>query len=181
VKTLLYFVHPYPRRSRVNVALRAAVETLEGITVRDLYQRYPDFYVDVPLEQRLLLEHQLIVFQHPLQWFGAPALLKEWLDAVLRRGWAYSGGRALQGRRWLQAVSVADPAEVFAREGRCGFTIEELLRPFEASARQCGMHWQDPFLVYRSATLEPAAIEQQAQAYRAHLATLAETAQEQPA
>ncbi len=180
MKALLYFVHPYPRKSRVNVALRQAAAALDQITVRDLYEQYPDFYIDVPTEQNLLLEHQLIVFQHPMQWFGAPALLKEWLDTVLRRGWAYSGGRALQGKHWLQAVSTGDPAEAFGREGRYGFAVDELLRPFQASARLCGMHWHEPFLVYRSAALDPAAIEQQARAYRNRLERFAETAQEQP-
>lgn len=178
MKTLLYFVHPYPRKSRVNVALREAAATLDQLSVRDLYEHYPDFYIDVPAEQRLLLEHELIVFQHPMQWFGAPALLKEWFDTVLRRGWAYGDRRALQGKLWLQAVSTSDPADTFSPDGRYGMTMNELLRPFEASARLCGMRWHEPFLVYRSAALDPAAIEQQAQTYRVRLEQIGRSLQE---
>lgn len=169
MKTLLYFVHPYPRTSRLNVALRAAAASLDQVEIRDLYERYPDFYIDVPAEQRLLLEHELIVFQHPMQWFGAPALLKEWFDTVLRRGWAYGDRRALQGKHWLQAVSTGESADTFGPEGRFGMTMHELLRPFEASARLCGMHWHEPFVVYRKAALEPAELGQKAEAYRRQL------------
>ena len=172
MKTLLFFVHPYPRKSRLNVALRDAAARLDQVTVRDLYERYPDFYIDVPAEQRLLLEHELIVFQHPMQWFGAPALLKEWFDMVLRRGWAYGERRALQGKHWLQAVSTGEPEHTFGPDGRYGMTMHELLRPFEASARLCGMRWHQPFLVYRKAALDPVAIERQTESYVARLEQL---------
>jgi glutathione-regulated potassium-efflux system ancillary protein KefG len=126
----------------------------------------------------LQLEHELIVFQHPMQWFGAPALLKEWFDMVLRRGWAYGDRRALQGKHWLQAVSTSEPADTFGPDGRYGMTMEELLRPFEASARLCGMHWHDPFLVYRKATLDAAGLEQKGQAYRSRLEEIGQAQRE---
>lgn len=106
-KILVLFAHPAYRRSRSNRALRAAVEALDGVTFHDLYETYPDFAVDVDREQALLAEHDVIVCLHPFFWYSAPALVKEWLDLVLEHGWAYGHeGRQLEGKRWLQAVTV---------------------------------------------------------------------------
>lgn len=173
MKTLLYFVHPQPRKSRVNRTLRAAVETLGQVTLRDLYELYPDFYIDVRREQEALLAHELIVFQHPFYWYSAPALLKEWLDSVLARGWAYGrGGDKMMGKQWLQAISTGGSTESYSSTGRHGFTLAELLRPFEATARLCGMHWHQPFLVQDALDLDQAAIERHARAYRSRLEDL---------
>lgn len=40
-----------------------------------------------PWEQQLLLEHDIIVFQH-FYWYSCPAILKEWMDRVLEYGFA---------------------------------------------------------------------------------------------
>ena len=62
---------------------------MEGVRLHDLYEAYPDFLIDVEAEQALLLEHDVIVFQHPVYWYSSPAILKEWQDLVLEHGFAY--------------------------------------------------------------------------------------------
>ena len=57
--------HPLLHKSRVNRKLVAAVEGMEGVTVRLMYDLYPDFFIDVRREQELLLQHDLTVWQHP--------------------------------------------------------------------------------------------------------------------
>jgi len=83
---LILFAHPALEKSRVNRRLVAAVQGLEGVTFHDLYEAYPDFYIDVKHEQRLLEAHDIIAFQHPLYWYSTPSLLKEWQDLVLEHG-----------------------------------------------------------------------------------------------
>ena len=46
-QVLILFAHPALEKSRVNRALVAAVQGLEGVTFNDLYEAYPDFDVDV--------------------------------------------------------------------------------------------------------------------------------------
>lgn len=82
---LLIYVHPEPRQSVANKALLNAVRDLENLTIHDLYAVYPDFFIDIHHEQALLCQHQVIVFQFPLQTYSCPALLKEWQDRVLTR------------------------------------------------------------------------------------------------
>ena len=100
---LLTFAHPAYHKSRANRALLEAVQTLDRLTVNDLYETYPDFMIDVPREQELLLSHDVLVFQHPFYWYSSPAHLKEWLDLVLTHGFAYGHeGKALLGKKWLK-------------------------------------------------------------------------------
>jgi glutathione-regulated potassium-efflux system ancillary protein KefG len=143
------FAHPAFERSRVNRALLEAVRGLEGVTVHDLYEAYPDFAIDVPREQRLLVEHDVIVWQHPFYWYSSPALLKEWLDLVLEHGFAFGAeGRALEGKWALQAITTGGGEESYARDGSNGRTIAEFLAPFEQTARLCRMTWLPPFVVH---------------------------------
>ena len=94
-KILILFAHPAKRKSKINKALIQAVQGLENVTVNDLYSKYPDFMIDIKTEQQLLLEHDIIIIQHPFYWYQAPAIVKEWLDLVLEHGWAYgSKGKA---------------------------------------------------------------------------------------
>jgi len=87
-KVLLIYAHPESQDSVANRVLLKPATQLENVTVHDLYARYPDFFIDIPYEQALLREHDVIVFQHPLYTYSCPALLKEWLDRVLSRGFA---------------------------------------------------------------------------------------------
>lgn len=60
-------------------------------------------FIDTPYEQALLREHDVIVFQHPLYTYSCPALLKEWLDRVLSRGFASGPGET----NWWESTGVA--------------------------------------------------------------------------
>jgi len=62
---LVLFAHPAIQKSRVNRRLAAAARGVEGVTVHDLYETYPDFDIDVPREQSLLVLHDIVVLQHP--------------------------------------------------------------------------------------------------------------------
>ena len=148
-KALVICAHPYPERSRAGKALRHALGGVEGVTVHDLYDAYPHFVIDVPREQKLLGDHDLIVMQHPIFWYSLPALLKEWMDQVLTYGWAYGkGGVALHGKQLLSAVTCGGSRDSYSAEGSVRYSIQELLRPIEATARLCGLTLVDPFVVY---------------------------------
>ncbi len=148
-RVLVLHAHPAPHKSRVNSKLFAALAGLEGITRRDLYATYPDLLIDVEAEQALLLEHDVIVFQHPFYWYSSPALLKEWQDVVLAYGFAYGRqGNALVGKMWLNAVTTGGGKSSYREGGMNRFGMRELLRPFEATARLCGMTFLPPFVIH---------------------------------
>ena len=86
--------HPQQEHSRVNHALmQGAARAAPGrVEVRDLYALYPDYLIDVEAEQAQLAGAQLVVWQHPIHWYGMPPLMKLWLDEVFTFGWAYGPG-----------------------------------------------------------------------------------------
>ncbi len=164
---LILFAHPALERSRVNVRLAAAARDLPGVTFHDLYQRYPDFDIDVEREQELLENHDIVVMQHPFFWYSTPALIKEWEDLVLQHGWAYgNGGTALAGKTMLNALTAGAPEEAYCRVGRNRYTVRELLAPLEQTALLCGMDYLPPFIVHATYTLDAADIERHAEDYR---------------
>jgi glutathione-regulated potassium-efflux system ancillary protein KefG len=170
---LVLFAHPALHRSRANAAMTAALRDVAGVTVHDLYDSYPDFLIDVAREQALLHDHDAIVFQHPFYWYSAPALAKEWLDLVLTHGWAYGdGGTALAGKLWMSAITTGGSESDYAANGANQFSIDDLMRPFEATASLCGMIWQAPFVMHDSRVAGPRALEDSARAYRARILAL---------
>ena len=148
-RILILFAHPVLERSRVNRRLLAAVRDVAGVTVHDLYDAYPTLYIDVKREQRLLLDHDVIVFQHPFYWYSTPAILKEWQDLVLEHGWAYGhSGTQLRGKITFNAITTGGPETAYRRGGYNRFTIRELLAPWDQTAHLCGMRYLGPFVVH---------------------------------
>ena len=153
-RILIIFAHPALQKSRINVELSKAINSIEGVTFRDLYELYPDFLIDVNIEQQLLLEHDVIVFQHPFYWYSGPAIIKEWIDLVLQYGFAYGHeGTALVGKYMMNAISTGASAEAYTKEGVHYYDIREFLRPFERTAALCGMNYIPPFVVHHSSEL----------------------------
>jgi glutathione-regulated potassium-efflux system ancillary protein KefG len=167
MRVMVLSAHPRPGRSIVQRAMRAAIAGLPGITVRDLYADYPDLLIDARREQAALAACDLLVLQHPLYWYSAPAIVKEWLDIVLEEGWAYgTGGDRLHGKFMLNAVSTGGPQEAYHGHGRNRFPVRSLLVPFDQTAYLCGMGWLEPFVIHAGRRLEPAALSSRTERYR---------------
>jgi glutathione-regulated potassium-efflux system ancillary protein KefG len=165
-RILVLLAHPVRRRSRANAAMAAAARQVEGVRLHDLYEAYPDFLIDVEAEQSLLLEHDVIVFQHPLYWYSSPAMLKEWEDLVLEHGFAYGReGTALAGKSLLSAVTAGGGESAYTPGGLNRYAIEEFLRPFEATARLCHMRWLPPFILHGTHLMETPELERHAAEY----------------
>ena len=167
MRLLVLFAHPRPRQSVVQRAMLAAVNGLQDITVRDLYAVYPDFMIDARREQALLLEHDLVVLQHPMYWYSSPAIIKEWLDVVLEEGWAYGpGGTRLNGKFLMNALSTGGPTEAYHSKGRNRFAVRQLLAPYDQTAYLCGMAWLEPFVIHSGRKLDVATLTHKAENYR---------------
>jgi len=164
---LVLFAHPAIRNSRVNRRLVAAVRDLNGVTVNDLYDEYPDLNIDVTREQELLAAHEIVVFQHPFYWYSTPAILKEWQDLVLEHGWAYGhDGDALRGKALLSAMTTGGSEDAYCAKGSNRFSVRQLLAPIEQTARLCGMDFLPPFVVHGTFRLTASEIEDHAVDYR---------------
>ncbi|MDF2696732.1 MAG: Glutathione-regulated potassium-efflux system ancillary protein KefF [Labilithrix sp.] len=170
---LLLHAHPYPRRSRANRALLRAVEDLPGLSVRSLYDRYPDFAIDVDEEKAALLEAKVIVWQCPFYWYGVPSLMQHWFEKVLEHGWAYGhGGDALSGKRVFWVTTTGSDASGYQPDGMHSHPFHLFITPIEQTARFCGMDWEEPLIVHGAHKIGDLELERYGRTYRQRLETL---------
>lgn len=159
-KLLILFAHPVFEKSRVHKRMVNHVRHLEHIHFHDLYETYPDLDIDIKKEQQLLLEHDVIIWQHPFYWYSAPAIIKQWLDLVLEHNWAYGAkGKMLTGKKIFNAISCGGSEEAYKETGRNRYSIPQFLAPFEQTARLCNMQYLPPFVIHGTHRLSEADIE----------------------
>ena len=165
--------HPQQQHSRVNRTLmRAAAQAApERVEVRDLYALYPDYLIDAPAEQAALAAARLVVWQHPVHWYGMPPLMKLWLDEVFAFGWAYGpGGRALQGKDLWLAASTGGPLQSYQPAGYNRYFFDAFLPPYEQTAALAGMRFLPPLLLHGAHRLDDAELAAHAAVYAQRLA-----------
>ena len=174
----LIYAHPHPDRSRANRALLDAARAVPTVAVRSLYDLYPDFSFDVAAERRVLADARLVVWQHPIMWYAAPALLKLWFDSVLTHGWAYGeGGTALAGKSCLWVTTIGAEPDGYTPAGIHQHPFDAFVPVMEMTARYCGMRWLDPIVVHGAHRISNAQLHEHAVRYADTLrAFVAETA-----
>jgi glutathione-regulated potassium-efflux system ancillary protein KefF len=152
-----------------------AVQDMPGLRMRSLYDLYPDFHIDAAAEQAALRDASLIVWQHPMHWYGTPPLFGMWMDKVLEHGWAYGAdGQALRGKQVMWAVTTGGASTDFMR---CADTdLAVLAQPLRSAAELCGMRWLPPHALHGVATLDAAALQAASARYRDLLAAHAQPA-----
>lgn len=172
-KILILFAHPRFERSVNNAMLVKNIPAIPEITFHDLYEKYPDFNIDMEYEKKLLSEHQIIVWHHPFYWYSSPPLLKQWIDIVLEFGWAYGpGGNALAGKLAFNAITTGGPLTAYTREGHNRYTINELLAPFDQTAVLCKMIYLPPFAINGTHRIDNSTLTKQSEWYQTLLERL---------
>ncbi len=174
-KVLILFAHPAMEKSRVHQRLVEHIPRSASIRFHDLYERYPDCDLDVRYEQRLLLQHDVVIFQHPFYWYSSPAIIKQWQDLVWEHGWAYgSEGHALAGKKFMNAISAGGSKKSYTETGRNKFSIADYLIPFRQTAHLCGVEYLPPFVIHGTHRLSETDMDLHALQYEQMLLALSQ-------
>lgn len=136
--------------------------TLAHVEVRDLYELYPALHVNEEEEQDALVRADAIVFQYPIYWYSAPALMKEWVDVVLQSGFAFGDGSVLRDKKAVLAVSTGGDAYSYSEDGKHGAGFDVYLQPMAMTAKFCGMELRDSFVSHNVRELDYDAINTRA-------------------
>jgi NAD(P)H dehydrogenase (quinone) len=93
------------------------------------------FAPDVEAEIAKIEAADLMIWQFPLWWFGAPGILKGWVDRVFAMGRTYGGGRVygtgrFKGKRALLSLTTGGPSSAYAPDGFNG-DLAAILRPIQ--------------------------------------------------
>lgn len=165
-KILIQFAHPVLSRSNVQKTLLRYCQQLKGVTINDLYEHYPDLYINVQREQELLVQHDIVVFQHPFYWYSSPAIVKQWMDLVLEYNWAYGArGNVLAGKKMFNAISCGGGKDAYTDGGYNNFPVKQFLLPFQQTATLCKMEYLPPFVVHGSFHITKGAVERYGELY----------------
>ena len=166
--------HPQQQHSRVNHALmHGAARAAPGrVEVRDLYALYPDYLIDVQAEQAQLAAARLVVWQHPIHWYGMPPLMKLWLDEVFAFGWAYGPfGHALQGKDLWLVATTGGPEASYHPQGYNRYFFDAFLPPYEQTAALCGMRFLPPLVLHGAHRVAPEEVDAHVQVFADRLAS----------
>jgi glutathione-regulated potassium-efflux system ancillary protein KefF len=164
--------HPQIEVSRVNAQLlRSAAQAAQGrVQVRDLYALYPDYFIDAAAEQAALAQSRLIVWLHPVHWYGMPPLMKLWLDEVFAFGWAYGPlGNALRGKDLWLVLSTGGPEESYRTDGYNRYFFDAFLPPYEQTAALAGLRMLPPLVMHGAHRADAAALAAHADVFTQRL------------
>jgi glutathione-regulated potassium-efflux system ancillary protein KefF len=147
---LVIVAHPQIEHSSVSARLmRRAGRVGAGVEVRDIYALYPDYWIDTAAERAALGAARLVVWLHPVHWYGMPPLMKLWLDEVFGFGWAYGpGGQALRGKALWLALSTGGSQDSYRPGGHNRHFFDAFLPPYEQTAALAGMRWLPPLVLH---------------------------------
>jgi glutathione-regulated potassium-efflux system ancillary protein KefF len=169
---LVIVAHPSLEQSRANRRLMQAARNVPGVQVRDLYALYPDYLIDVAAEQALLSSAKLVVWQHPVHWYGMTPLMKLYLDEVLTFNWAYGPtGGALRGKDvWLVATT-GGPEDSYQPSSYNRYFFDAFLPPYEQTAALCGMRFLQPMMLHGAHQVSELALAEHAAMYAQRLSS----------
>jgi NAD(P)H dehydrogenase (quinone) len=105
------------------------------------------FVDDIKLEQRILSQADLIIFQFPFWWYSMPGLLKGYIDRIFSIGWAYGGAQALRGKKILVSTTTGAPEMAWTEDNRG--SIKDIFKHlFIGTFGLTGLNPVEPFIVY---------------------------------
>jgi glutathione-regulated potassium-efflux system ancillary protein KefF len=173
-RLLLIVAHPELEHSRVGAALVRAAQRLarDGLTleIRDIYALYPDYLVDGAAEQAALERADLVVWLHPIHWYGMPPLMKLWLDEVFAFGWAYGpGGTRLAGRDLWLVTSTGGSEHSYRSDGYNRYFFDSFMPPYDQTAALAGMRFLPPFVLHGAHRVDQATIDAHAEVFAQRL------------
>ena len=164
-EVLVIVAHPELDQSRANRRLLQAARALQRnsppgrLAVRDLYALYPDYLIDIAVEQAALKAAKLVVWQQPIRWYSMPPLLKLWLDDVLTFGWAYGpDGNALRGKDLWLVATTGGPEDSYRPDSYNRYFFDAFLPPYEQTAALCGMRFLPPLLLHGAHKVDEAEV-----------------------
>ncbi|KOY70648.1 NAD(P)H-dependent oxidoreductase [Apilactobacillus kunkeei] len=148
MKTLVLVSHPEYDNSMTEAFLKQCQSDIENVDWVVLDNIQTDFTFDKEQEQQRLAQYDRILFQFPMYWYSAPALMKKYEDDVFTKNFiAYEQEGALKGKEMGIITTLGDPIKDYQVGGREGFSISELLKPYQAIAQRGQMKFLKPFVI----------------------------------
>lgn len=140
-KILTIYAHPDYERSIANKAVLEEFTKLVPVAdIVNLAKTYPDYKIDIKNEQERLKAAEMVIFQYPFWFFGAPSLMHYYLEKVFAYGFAYGpGAGALKGKNLALSFTIGGSEGEYQRREGLMHTVEQFLPAMLETAAYCGM------------------------------------------
>ena len=172
-KALVILAHPHLNRSISNKAIFKELSKSDKIEIRNLYDLYPNYFIDAAAEQESLLKHEIIVLQHPFFWYNMPSLLKLWFDEVFAEGFAFGkSGIKLADKKLLLSITTGGGEQAYSTEGINRVPIETYLESYVQTANLCKMKWEKPNILFAGRKKSADEIQKYAEDLRSRIENL---------
>ena len=170
MKTLVLVSHPEYDNSMTEAFLKQCQSDIENVDWVVLDKVQTNFIFDKEQEQQRLAQYDRILFQFPMYWYSAPALMKKYEDDVFTKNFiAHEQEGALNGKEMGIITTLGDPIKDYQVGGREGFSISELLKPYQAIAQRGQMKFLKPFVISQFAYMTDAQKQKLLIDYRSYL------------
>ena len=150
-KVVILLAHPHIKESQANKALVDAVKEMDEVAIYNLYELPGETAFNVDEWSKIISHASAVVYQFPFYWLSAPSLLKRWQDEVFTY---LANTPAVAGKPLLVVTTTGSESDAYRSGGKNHFTVDELLRPYQAGAIHAGMVWQTPIVAYGMGTAE---------------------------
>ena len=130
-QVVVLLTHPNIKESRANKALMDAISDMGEVAIYNLYEMRVEDAFNAEIWSTIISHASALVFQFPFYWMSAPSLLKRWLDEVFTY---LAKTPAVAGKTLMVVTTAGSEHDAYRSGGRNRFTVDELLRPYQASA-----------------------------------------------
>lgn len=145
MKTTLWFSHPDQDKSIVNKMILEKINSLDLLLdVRNLDQLYPDFNINVAIEQDILRKTDRIILLFPVYWVGMPSLLTHWREKVFLKDFAYTEpnfdkNSELKNKELIVIMTLGAPESAYSKDGFIQEEFSQYTKWIEAMVLFTGM------------------------------------------
>ena len=139
-RTIVYVAQPDSEQSNSFQFLVQSGQALTDVCYVDLAKEYQgNEGFNCEQEWQRLVSYERIIFQFPLYWYQAPAILKQWLDVVFGYELPQQAKKQLANKELGIVVIAGVKESEYQIGGREGVTISDLVAPYYALARHFKM------------------------------------------
>ncbi|GIJ95633.1 NAD(P)H dehydrogenase [Capnocytophaga stomatis] len=142
-KILVISGHPDLSKSTANRIILSDLEKHFGskISVRRLDEMYPDYNINIEMEEKSLINADVVMLQFPFYWYGTPALLKKWIDDVLLGFFDGNTAGKFKGKKVIVSLTTGAPQEAYEAPNQ---SVEAYLLPLKETFTVIGGKWLKP-------------------------------------
>lgn len=148
-QTLVLFAHPFFEHSTFNSEILDLYKYRENITLKDLYEEFPDFHIPVFKERKMIKNYQRVIFHFPIIWLSVPPLLSLWISEVFDMKWLNKNNEnPLKNKKAIIIATAGGSALSYSKNGTYQKKIEDFILPLTKTLKICKMEIEDIIIVH---------------------------------